>query len=129
MASDGTSRCGSTLVNHDPGPNTTQSAASTASTASGTAGGSTGSSEIDRTRPLVTATAACPRTSRTTSGASGSSPDTYATISSGTAAIGSTRPVTRSSRPTQVQAGDRIAEQVPHPGEQQVPEGMPGQLA
>ena len=48
-ASSGTSRCGSTLVNHEPGPNTTHSASSTARTASGTAGGSGGSSVIDRT--------------------------------------------------------------------------------
>jgi len=45
-------------VNHEPGPKTTQSAASTASTASGTAGGSAGTSEIDRTCPGVTATRA-----------------------------------------------------------------------
>jgi hypothetical protein len=88
-------------VNQEPGPKTTQSAASTASTASGTAGGSAGTREIDRTCPGVTATETCPRTSVTASGVPGSAPSTLATISSGTAAIGSTRPVTRSSRPTQ----------------------------
>ena len=45
-ASSGTFRCGSTLVNHDPGPNTTQSASSTARSASGQAGGSAGTSEM-----------------------------------------------------------------------------------
>src|SRR6202041_3162978 len=87
----------STEVNHDPGPNTTQSALSTAATASGTGGGSAGTSEIDRTRPGVTATAACPRMEEIACGAAGSTPSTEATMSSGTAAIGSTRPVTRSS--------------------------------
>src|SRR5690348_16985522 len=44
-ASSGTSRCGSTLVNQDPGPNTTQSASHTAATASAHAGGRAGTSE------------------------------------------------------------------------------------
>ena len=56
-ASSGTSRCGSTLVNHDPGPSTTQSASATAATASGQAGGSAGTNDIDRTRPVVVAQA------------------------------------------------------------------------
>ena len=55
--SSGTSRCGSTLVNHDPGPNTTQSASSTARTASLQAGGSTGRRCTAATRPGVVATA------------------------------------------------------------------------
>ena len=38
----GTSRCGSTEVYQEPGPSTTQSAASIAATASGHAGGSGG---------------------------------------------------------------------------------------
>src|SRR5208282_409215 len=100
-ASSGTSRCGSTLVNHEPGPNTTQSASSTARTASGTAGGSGGSSVIDRTWPGVVAHSTCPRTVLTSSGLAGSAPTTSATMSSGTAAIGSTRPPVPSSRPTQ----------------------------
>ena len=49
-ASSGTSRCGSTLVNHEPGPSTTQSASSTAATASAQAGGSCGH-EATRRRP------------------------------------------------------------------------------
>src|SRR6185437_9756763 len=79
--SDGTSRCGITEVNQDPGPNTTQSAWRTAVTASGTAGGSAGSSEIDRTLPGVTATAAWPRTVETASGSPGSMPSTQAMMS------------------------------------------------
>lgn len=61
-AKSGTSRCGITLVNHDPGPSTTQSAASTAATASGQAGGAGGRSETLATRPGVVATATCPVT-------------------------------------------------------------------
>src|SRR5689334_2144313 len=99
--SSGTSRCGSTLVNHEPGPNTIQSASSTARTASGTAGGSAGSSVIDRTWPGVLATAACPRTVLTSSGLPWPAPVTSATMSSGTAAMGSTRPPVPSSLPTQ----------------------------
>src|SRR6185437_2474946 len=57
LASSGTSRCGSTLVNHDPGPSTTQSASVIASTAWAQAGGSAGTNDIDRTRPVVSAQA------------------------------------------------------------------------
>ena len=56
-ASPGTSRCGSTLVNNDPGPSTTQSASATACTAWAHAGGSAGTSDIDRTCPVVVAQA------------------------------------------------------------------------
>src|SRR6202011_5749277 len=90
-----------TLVNHEPGPNTTQSASSTARTASGTAGGSGGSSVIDLTWPGVVAHSACPRTVVTSPGRAGSAPTTSATMSSGTAAMGSTRPSVPSSRATQ----------------------------
>ena len=41
-ARSGTSRCGITLVNQDPGPKTSQSALATAPTAAAHAGGSTG---------------------------------------------------------------------------------------
>ena len=61
-ASSGTLRCGSTLVNHDPGPNTSQSASQHGATASGHAGGSSGTSEMACTRPGVSAQATCPRT-------------------------------------------------------------------
>ena len=44
-----------TLVNHDPGPSTTQSASSTAATASGRAGGRGGSRRTSTTRPDVVA--------------------------------------------------------------------------
>lgn len=103
-ASSGTSRCGSTLVNQEPGPSTTQSASRTAVTASGTAGGSSGSSRTDSTVPGVTATLAWPRTAETAPGWAGSWPRTIASMSSGTADIGSTRPWTFSSRPTQSRA-------------------------
>ena len=39
LANSGTLRCGSTLVNHEPGPNTTQSASRMAWIASGDTGG------------------------------------------------------------------------------------------
>ena len=61
-ARPGTSRCGSTLVNHDPGPSTVQSASRTAATASGRAGGAVGSSAIDRIWPAVVAQATWPLT-------------------------------------------------------------------
>ena len=51
-ASLGTSRCGMTEVNHDPGPSTIQSASSTTSTDSGQAGGSVGISRTARTSPV-----------------------------------------------------------------------------
>ena len=57
--SPGTSRCGSTLVNHEPGPSTIQSASSTAVTASGQATGSSGTSLMARPAPPV-ATATWP---------------------------------------------------------------------
>ena len=50
-ASCGTSTCGITLVNHDPGPSTTRSAAMIASTACRVAGGLPGSSRTRRTLP------------------------------------------------------------------------------
>ena len=53
--SSGTSRCGSTEVNHEPGPRTTASACSIAVSASGQAGGSAGVSQMSWTRPGVVA--------------------------------------------------------------------------
>src|SRR3569833_111552 len=100
-ASSGTLRCGSTLVSHEPGPKLTQSASSPARAASGPAGGSSGTSETRSTLPGVLAQATCPRTRVISSGAAGSAPRTSATMSSGTEAIGSTRPSARSSRPIQ----------------------------
>jgi len=96
MARSGTSRCGSTLVNHEPGPSTTTSASPTARTASAQACGRSGRSHTRWTRPGVVATATCPRIRRRVSG-SPSRPATSASISSGCAVIGSTRPVTPSS--------------------------------
>ena len=129
-ASSGTSRCGSTLVNHDPGPNTTQSASSTArDRLRARRAGRAGSSEIDRTWPGVVAHATCPRTVLTSSGLAGSAPTTSATISSGTAAIGSTRPPVPSSLPTQSRPGHGVAEQVPQRDDEQVADGVAGQLA
>src|SRR5438046_6661687 len=94
-ASCGTSRCGITLVYHDPGPKISQSASWTAVTASVQAGGSSGRIRTASTWPRVIATACWPRTDRT----SPSPPRTSASISSGTRDIGSTRPETRSSAP------------------------------
>src|SRR5699024_9978561 len=100
-ARSGTNRCGGTLVNHEPGPKTTQSASRTALTAWVLAGGSGGTREIERTLPLVLAQATWPRTVTSLSGQVGSTPATSATISSGTDDIGSTLPCAPSSCPTQ----------------------------
>ena len=59
-ASLGTNRCGITEVNQEPGPSTTQSAASTTSMDSGHAGGSWGIRRTEQTSPGVLATRACP---------------------------------------------------------------------
>ena len=88
-------------MNQEPGPSTTQSASRIAVTASGQAGGSSGISDTERTRPVVDAQATWPRTVLSASGRSGSAPSTSATRSSGTDAMGSTRPYAPSSRPTQ----------------------------
>ena len=72
-----------------------------AATASGHAGGSAGMSEMDRTRPVVEAQAAWPRTTASWPGRAGSAPSTSAARSSGTDAMGSTRPCAPSSLPTQ----------------------------
>ena len=100
-ARSGTSRCGMTLVNHEPGPSTTQSASPIAVTASGQPGGSAGISDTERTRPVVDAQATWPRTVDRACGRAGSAPSTSAARSSGTEAIGSTRPYAPSSRATQ----------------------------
>ena len=70
----------------------------------GTAGGSGGSSAIDSMVPAVVATSTWPRTVVSASGSAGSRPRTSAVMSSGVSAIGSTRPVAPSSRPTQSSA-------------------------
>ena len=65
-----------TLVNHEPGPSTTQSASMTAATASGQAGG-VGRVEGRPRGPAraVTATSTWPRTVVTSSGAPGEARD------------------------------------------------------
>src|SRR5881398_707652 len=108
-----------TLVNHEPGPSTAQSASSTASTASGQAAGSAGSSRTATTRPDVVATATWPRTSCAEPASSGSSPTTSATISKGDVQW---QHATRG--PEQlahaVECRDRIAEQLGETGDDQV---------
>src|SRR6476661_8253808 len=96
----GTSRCGMTEVNHEPGPNITQSASRTAVRASWHGSGQVGTMPIEDTMPGDDATRCCPRTSTVSSGRSGSWPRISATMSSGSAAIGSTRPRAPSRRPT-----------------------------
>src|SRR5918998_23095 len=108
-ARSGTSRCGSTLVNHEPGPSTTTSASATARTASAQACGRCGRSHTRCTRPGVAATATWPRIRRTAS-ESPSRPATSASMSSGSAAIGNTRPVT----PSSWQASSNAATGSPH---------------
>src|SRR6266511_4040291 len=91
-ASSGTSRCGITLVYHEPGPKTSQSAVPIAVTASAHAGGTAGEMRTTSTCPAVTATSCWPWISRSLPPAS----STSASIRSGTRDIGSTRPLTRS---------------------------------
>ena len=98
--SSGTSRCGITEVNQDPGPITIASACLTAATASGWAGGFSGTNLTDWTVARVLATVACPARVHSSSGASGSSPSTSASICRGTELIGSTLPRVLSSSPT-----------------------------
>ena len=87
-------------MNHEPGPSTTQSAASIALSASGAAGGSGGTSAIESIIPSVVATSTWPRTVGERVGVAGHQPRTSAVMSIGISAIGSTRPVAPSSRPT-----------------------------
>ena len=90
-------------MNHDPGPSTTQSASWIAFSASGLTGGSGGSRSIAAITPSVVATSTWPRTVVSLSGSS-SRPRTSARMSIGVRAIGSTRPLAPSSRPTQSRA-------------------------
>ena len=87
----GTSRCGITLLNHDPGPRVTTSAESIALRASRPPGGWLGINRTRRTDPGVVATATWPRTRRMTRGSS-SSPATSASMSRGCSDMGTTRP-------------------------------------
>ena len=87
-------------MNHDPGPRKTQSASRIASSVSAGQPGSGGRIRTPCTRPRVEATRCWPRTMVTASGYAGSWPTISASISSGTLAIGSTRPRELSSRPT-----------------------------
>ena len=114
-AASGTSRCGITEVNHDPGPSTTQSASrDRRRRASGQAGGSAGSRLTATTRPSVVATSTWPRTVRPRVGvAPGRGPRTSAVMSSGVSAIGSTRPVGAEQPADPVEAVDVVAEQLP----------------
>ena len=88
-----------TDVNHEPGPSTTQSAASIAATASGGAGGSAGMRRIRTDGAVCRGDGYLP--ARRPRRDPPPSPATSASISSGTDAIGSTRPRAPSSRPTQ----------------------------
>ena len=117
-----------TEVNHDPGPTTTQSASAIATRASGQAGGSAGSSATSTTCPSVVATSAWPRISVIASGCSGSSPSTRAVMSSGTADIGSTRPLRAEQPGHPVEPVDGLAEQLPQRDDQQVADRVVVQL-
>ena len=127
-ASSGTSRCGSTLVNHEPGPSTTQSAAPIACTASGQAGGSAGISDTDRTRPGVVAQATWPRT-----GADLVRPVRICALNLGHQVQRDRRhrqhPAVRAEQPGHpVQALDRVAEQLPERHDQDVADRVAAQL-
>ena len=116
-----------TEVNHEPGPRITQSASRTAAIVSGADGGSCGSSAMLSTVPLVVATATWPRKVVRASGSPGSRPCDPAVISSGTAAIGSTRPRALRSRPTRSSPTTGSLVQVPEGGDEEVAEGVTGE--
>ena len=96
----GTRTCGMTDVNHDPGPRKTQSASRIASSVCVGQPGAGGRMRTPCTRPRVEATRCWPRTMVTASGYAGSWPTISASISSGTPAMGRTRPRELRSRPT-----------------------------
>ena len=122
----GTSRCGITLVNQEPGPSTTQSAPATAATASGQAGGAGRHQRAPRrTRPAVVATATWPRIRRTRAGSASSSPTTSASMSSGRGLIGSTRPLRAEQPADRVQRGHRVAQRLPRPAISRLPTACP----
>jgi len=87
-AISGIIRCGSTEVYQEPGPTMIQSAFCSASITSCATRGRSGISRTCSTRPSAVATCHCPETVRTWS----STPRTRASMSSGSSAIGSTRP-------------------------------------
>ena len=91
----GTIKCGMTDENHDPGPIVIQSAVRIAVNASGNACGFSGITRRDSIRPLAVATSFCPRTTMRPVEVLN-----VPSISRGTAAIGSTRPMTFKSWPT-----------------------------
>ena len=93
---------------------------STSTATPGRPAGRPGCRCTERTSPVVLATCAWPRMQAISSGLSGSSPMTSASISSGTEAIGSTRPLAAEQPGHHVQAGDRVAQPLPEPGDQQV---------
>ena len=84
---------------------------------------------IDDTMPGDDATRCCPRTSTVSSGRSGSWPRISATISSGSAAIGSTRPRAPSRRPTRSRPCDGVAEQLPDRDDHEVAERVALEVA
>src|SRR5215475_10707578 len=125
LPSSCSSRCGITLVNHDPGPSTTTSASRTASTACAHAGAPGGSSRTLRTRPGVVAIEDCPRMRRVRTGSSGSKRSTSAIRSSGTGLIGSTLPTAPTSSATCSMAPTGSPERSRKPVSSRLPIGCP----
>ena len=107
----GTSRCGSTLVNHEPGPSTTQSAARTAATRL-RAGRRLRRQQRDAAHPAGRRSPPRPvRARRTTPAVDRSRPS--ASMSSGTTDIGSTRPCDAEQPGHPVEADDRSRRAAP----------------
>jgi hypothetical protein len=125
----GTRTCGSTEVNHDPGPSTTQSASSIAAgSARGRTSGLGGLSRSLRTRRGWTPPGAGPHDG-TSPGRVGSPPPTSASMSSGT-------PPSAAPGPARIQQLGRrgrgrppCRRSVPERDDQQVAEGVPGKRA
>ena len=121
-ASSGTSRCGSTLVNHEPGPSTTQSASQ--HRLHGLAGRPAGrrgtSADADAPGRASVATATCPRTVPARPARPGRSRRTRPRCPAGRPTSAAPGPATPSSRPTQSRPLDRVAEQLPQRDDQQV---------
>ena len=104
-AASGTSRCGITEVNHEPGPeHHPVGLADRRRPPPGRPAGRRGSSATETISPSVVATSTWPRTVGVAAGSAGSRPRTSAVMSIGVSAIGSTRPRAPSSRPTQSSA-------------------------
>ena len=120
---------GSRDVNHEPGPSTTQSASSTAATASGAGRRVLGHQRTATTRPRAVATATWPRTDAASRTRSGRRRGRRPRCRAATAAIGSTRPCAPEQPADPVEARRPGPEQLPERDDEQVADGVAGELA